>query len=681
MPKFPFAPSRRGMLGLIAGASAIAMGSIARGSDGFSLQDFSSRLVGLPTITLYTAKRVITMEGNDAGDDADAVAVVGDRILASGPRGKLVQRIGDQPYVIDERFADKVIIAGLIDQHVHPTLAALILTVDVIAIEDWDLPTGFSKAALTPADYLARITAAEAAIEDQDEPLITWGYHHYWHGLIRRPELDRISTTRPIIVWHRSAHEVILNTAAVERLGVTEDWVNALTGTPRQQSDFALGYFYEQGFFAVMPLLAPMLATPERLMTGLELTKDYIHRAGVTMTCEPGGVLSKALQDVQNSVLGGPDTPFRTFYMADGKSLAALYLDKGTLAAETEALLSWGAGKTAFLPKQVKLFADGAIYSQLMQMTEPYTDGHSGEWIMDPGQFDPAFDAYWEAGYQIHVHQNGDAGLDMVLDALERNMRRMPRPDHRTVIVHFGYARKDQCDRLAMLGAVVSANPYYVSALSDRYSEIGLGPERADRLVPLGDVKPNGTPISFHSDMPMAPGQPLFLVWAAVNRTTPSGRVAGPEHRLPVFDALRAVTIDAARSLRMETEIGSIAPGKFANFTILDADPFEVAPEAIKDIKIWGTVHEGRVFPVGEAAPLRKASLFPSKDWAPRAPLYALASVAAVAERGAFSGCSCCGGPTAVSCGSAPARFAAGMGCCSTNALGWAVAAEWAARV
>jgi hypothetical protein len=647
------------------------------GAEGLSLQDVGRDLQALPTVTVYTARRVITMEGNDPA--IDAVAVVGDRVLAAGSRAEIEARIGDQPYVVDDRFEGKVIIAGLIDQHVHPVLAALTITSTVIAIEDWDLPTGFSPAARTPEDFLARLTAAAAAIPDLETPLLTWGYHHYFHGLVRRPDLDAISAVRPIIVWHRSAHEFILNTPALALVGVTEAFVDGLQGTAREQSDFAAGHFYEQGMFAVLPQVAPVLATQERLMTGLALARDYAHRAGVTLMCEPGGILSKPLQDAQNAVLSGPDVPVRTFYMADGKSLAGLYLDGGRLIAETEALLDWGTGKTAFLPRQVKLFADGAIYSQLMQLTEPYTDGHAGEWIMDPSFFNPAFDAYWAAGYQIHIHQNGDLGLDMVLDAVERNMRRMPRADHRTVVVHFGYARADQCDRLAALGCIVSANPYYVTALSDRYGEIGLGPGRADGLVPVGFVRDRGTPISFHSDMPMAPGQPLFLVWAGVNRTTVSGRVAGPEHRLSVEEALRAVTIDAAQSLRLEGERGSIAPGKYATFTILEDDPFAVAPEAIKDIRIWGTVLEGRVFPVPAVANIDDARLFAPNGAAREAPLYALASVAPVAMRGGFGGCGCCADPAEASC-AVPGRVAGAMGCCSTNALGWAVAAEWAAR-
>ena len=96
----------------------------------------------------------------------------------------------------------------------------------------------------------------------------------------------------------------------------------------------------------------------------------------------------------------------------------------------------------------------------------------------------------------------------------------------------------------------------------------------------------------------MAPGQPLFLMWSAVNRTTASGRVAGPEQRISVEDALRAVTLDAAFSLQMEDEVGSLEDGKLANMTILEAGPYDVDPDAIKDIGIWGTMHEGTRYPL-----------------------------------------------------------------------------------
>jgi len=250
----------------------------------------------------------------------------------------------------------------------------------------------------------------------------------------------------------------------------------------------------------------------------------------------------------------------------------------------------------------VKLFADGAIYSQAMQVTAGYKDGHKGEWMMDPDFFARTFRVYWDLGYQLHVHVNGDAGLDMVLDQLEQNMRRAPRHDHRTLIVHFAISRPEQVSRIQRLGAIVSGNPYYPVALADNYRSNGLDPQRADPMVRMGDVERAGISYSFHSDMPMAPGQPLFLMWSGVNRVTNEGNLRGPEQRVSRLGALKAVTLDAAYSLRMEKEVGSIVPGKLANFTILADNPLTVDPMKIKDVRVWGTVHEGRVLPVRQGA-------------------------------------------------------------------------------
>ena len=196
------------------------------------------------------------------------------------------------------------------------------------------------------------------------------------------------------------------------------------------------------------------------------------------------------------------------------------------------------------------------------------------------------------------MHVNGDLGLDVVLDPLEERMHANPRPDHRTVIVHFANSSEAQVARIKRLGAIVSANPYYPVAFADRYGQVGLGPARADAMVRSHSVVQQGTPLSYHSDLPMAPAAPLFLAWCGANRITPAGRVAGPEQRITLEQASRAVTIEAAYSWRKEDQIGSIAPGKIANFTVLAQDPFEVGLLGLKDIPIWRTVFEGRVFPV-----------------------------------------------------------------------------------
>lgn len=591
---------------LAVASTAVLLSSSVASAQQASLQDIANLINEPARMVIYPAKEIITLD--PARPSAQAVAVLGDRIVAVGSLAELKAAAGSKPYSVDTTFADQVIVPGFIAQHDHPLLAALTMTASIIAIEDWVLPQGTVKAAKNREEYLSRLSAANAAVANPAEPLLTWGYHQYFHGELKKADLDKISATRPIIVWHRSAHEFYINSAAEKRFGVTKEWHDKQSESIKKQSDFANGHYWEQGAFGVLPLISSAVATPERLRAGLEFVKTYYHSNGVTLGAEPGGLASKKLQDSQNAVLSDASSPFRFYFIVDGKSITAALPDSQVIPA-SEKLLSWGQGMTAYLPKQVKLFADGAIFSQAMQVRTPYTDGHKGAWMMDPDFFARTFKVYWEADYQVHVHVNGDAGLDMVLDQLELNLRRHPRTDHRTVIVHFAVSSPDQVARIKSLGAIVSGNPYYPVALSDNYRTNGLGPARADNLVRMGDVERAGISYSFHSDMPMAPGQPLFLMWSGVNRLTNEGHVRGPDQRVSRLGALKAVTSDAAYSLRLEKEVGSIVPGKLANFTILAENPVTCDPAKIKDIKIWGTIDEGRVLPVG-AAP-RVASIAP----------------------------------------------------------------------
>jgi predicted amidohydrolase YtcJ len=594
-------PSRRSVLKSVAGAAAGALVCEAVGVGAAravtpSFQDLVGTLAtDLPKATIFRAREIVTLD--PARPTATAVAVVGDRIVAVGAVEDLVARAGGQPFAVDDTFADMVITPGFIAQHDHPLLSGLTMTSVIIAIEDWVLPSGTVPAAKNESEYRQRLAEAIAAMADPKETLVTWGYHPTFHGPLTRADLDRAGGQRPIIVWHRSAHEFFLNTAALDALGIDAAFVAAMPDAAKAQSDLDGGHFWEGGMFAVMPKVLPAIATPERLRGGLEFVVTYYHANGVTVGCEPGGLYSQQLQEAQNAVLSGADVPFRFYFIPDGKSIYAAFPD--TAVTETEATLGWGRGMTKMMPGAIKLFADGAIYSLAMQLREPYLDGHHGEWIMLPEAFASAFRIYWDAGYQIHVHVCGDGGLDMVLDTLEANQRRHPRYDHRTLLAHFAVSDPDQVQRIAALGAIVSGNPYYVTALADMYSEYGLGPERADSMVRIGDVERAGLSYSFHSDMPMAPGRPLFLMHCGVNRTTVSGRVAAPDQRASRLGALQAITIDAARSLRLDDEIGSIVPGKLANFTILGDNPLTVDASAIKDIPVWGTVHEGRILPAG----------------------------------------------------------------------------------
>jgi predicted amidohydrolase YtcJ len=342
-----------------------------------------------------------------------------------------------------------------------------------------------------------------------------------------------------------------------------------------------------------------VLARPITYRRGLAMMSEVIHRGELTTVGEQGfpqvsawGELAMLAMEMHKR-----ETPYRFVLVPNAMFL---YRRKGD-AAEAEraaaALLRWSSDRIR-IPRHAKYYADGAIFSQLMQMSKPYLDGHTGEWMMTPDEQWAVLSTFWAQDWDLHIHVNGDAGLDVVLDQIERVRNADRRPERRIVLEHYGYAREDQHRRVRKLGIAVSNNAYYLHELAPIYAQHGLGPERAARISPLGGLARAGVAISFHSDFPMAPAEPLTLVWAAVNRIGSDGRVWGAEQRLALDLALRAVTIEAAWSLGMEDEIGSIRPGKRADFTVLAADPTEVAPETIRDIQIWGTVLDGRPHPI-----------------------------------------------------------------------------------
>jgi hypothetical protein len=291
------------------------------------------------------------------------------------------------------------------------------------------------------------------------------------------------------------------------------------------------------------------------------------------------------------------DSPVRVVMIPNVKPMVG---QMGSTEAVVEFLNNFQSAQTSskvFLNSRVKLLADGAFFSQYMRMNPPgYSDGHEGKWLTEPAELESLARAFWHAGFHIHSHVNGDEGLDAVLNVLEKLQIEKPMPDHRFTLEHFGYSTTAQARRVHSLGALVSAQPNYVYVLSDIYAKNGLGYDRASQMVRLGTLERQGTVVALHSDLTMAPADPLFLAWIATNRLTMEGNLMGPEERLSLDKALRAITIDAAYVIGLENEIGSISAGKKADFAVLEQDPYAVDVSELRDIPVWGVVFEGKPY-------------------------------------------------------------------------------------
>ena len=489
------------------------------------------------TPTIFLARSFITMD--DATPRATAVAAQDGEIVAVGELDDVVATVGDD-HEVDETFADNTVITGFIDQHLHPFLAASTLTTEIIAPEDWVMPDRVHPAAATPSEFDERVVSAHQRLDD-GEWLFSWGYHSLWHGELSRQRLDGLVVDRPCAVWQRSVHEWYLNSAATEALGITPELMSSW-GLASEQLDVERGHYWENGWMlALGRYLMPVFLTEDRMRTGLHQLVEYLHMNGVTAINEPGIYWAIEPWEMYQEILGADDVPFYSTFMVEGRTQPIRHIEGDNALNESKERISEAgtSGKVAMLDRHVKLFCDGAIVSQLMQMADPYLDEngepdphHHGEWMMEPEDLRKAFDTYWDDDWQIHIHVNGDLGLEVLVEIIEDAQRRYPRSDHRTVIVHFANSTEALIDRISATGSIVSANPYYPVGFADRYGTWGLGPKRADNMVRAASVLQRQIPFSYHSDLPICASDPLAMASWGVNRITESGRVAAPEQRI-----------------------------------------------------------------------------------------------------------------------------------------------------
>lgn len=523
---------------------------------------------------------------------ATALAVRGQRIVEVGTLESLRPWLDTHDHEIDERFGDLVLLPGLIDPHVHPPLMALLMATEWITPESWNLP-GCQVPATSGRDaYLARLAELEASYP-LDQPFITFGWHQQSHGEVTRSDLDAISTNRPIVVWGRSFHEVRCNGPALEMVDAAEGaaWDPHI--------DLGTGRMWESGMAWALRTLREVLIGGGQYEIMMEKVAQLVHLGGVT-TIADVGFGGMALPDRELEVLAqvheGDHIPFRQYLIPQ---VAAFQREYGTEAAERMKTLQGRASERIRFLNATKFFADGAFIAQLMQLGEPgYIDGHEGAWMADPDRIVQHIRPHWNAGSQVNIHVNGDRGMAATLDAVAELLSEKPRFDHRTVLHHVGVSTQAQSRRAAALGCAIQANGYYLRYFGDQYVAEGLGTERASQMTRVGSARRNGMSVAVHSDLPMGPLEPLLAASIMATRRSASGVVLCPEECLSPYDAIAAVTIEAAWQMFLDDEIGSLVSGKLADVTVLADDPFELNAAKWPDIPIKATMLSGRVYPL-----------------------------------------------------------------------------------
>ncbi|WP_441228879.1 amidohydrolase [Tardiphaga sp. 20_F10_N6_6] len=526
---------------------------------------------------------------NPSRPSATHVAVQNGRIVAVGSFDEIVATSGAK---VDDRFKDKVLLPGFVEGHSH-IMEGMMWSLPYVGAFDRRSPEGKLVQGLPDIDAIvARLQEAEAAMTDAEAPLFAWGFDplHIGSVSLTRQDLDRVSTTRPIMVVHASFHISNVNTIVLQRAEL--DRTTNISGVVMGKDGEPSGEV--QGIAARFRVFRVLSTNP---LSG-NLTADDVNRyaassciQGVTTITDLHNDLADLTIEVYRAASRRDDFSVRLVpAMASVSHSPEQGVEKiKTLKASNNDKLHYGI---------VKLVVDGSIQGFTARLRWPgYHNGApNGLWYIAPEELPSIVAAYHNAGIQLHIHTNGDEATEVALDAVEAAQIAKPRPDHRHTLQHCQMADAAQFKRMKSLGMCVNLFSNHIYYWGDSHYELTMGPERANRLDATGTALRVGVPFAIHSDAPVTPLSPLFTAWCAVNRVSSSGRVLGKEtEALTVEQALAAITINAAYTLKLDHIVGSIEAGKYADFAVLDEDPLEVAPEKLKDIAIWGTVVGGHV--------------------------------------------------------------------------------------
>ena len=516
---------------------------------------------------------------NPGQPTAEAIAVKNGRIVAIGRRGEITAMKGADTEVIDAHGA--TILPGFIDPHVHIVTSALLsgfINVGALVCDTID-------------DVMAKLKAgAEAAapgawvMARSFDPSLTKG-----NANITRRELDAVAPNNPLFMLNASGHLAYVNSKAIELSGVTE-------ATP---DPGAGGHYFKgpdgklSGQLAGGTSYAPFLRlapqpTPQSLIAAATVELNNAAKVGCTMLVDAG----------LGAFAGTDELAILKAITASGRSpvrLAAMMVSSRMDEWLKHPDVKPNAGNDWLRLLGFKFWADGSNQGNTGFMRERYLNVDSkGILSLPADELAAGIKRAHDLGWQVAVHANGDAAIDIVLDGYEKALQAKPRADHRHRVEHCSIAWDEHYAKIAKLGLtpsfLIGHVHYWGRVLRDRI----IGPERAARLGAGQSALKAGVRFSLHSDYGVTEIGPLRCIENAVTRIMrDGGEVLAPEQRISVEQAIRAMTIDAAYQARMDHAVGSLEVGKYADLVVLEEDPMKVDPTRLSKIPVRETWVEG----------------------------------------------------------------------------------------
>lgn len=536
--------------------------------------------------TVYNNGNILTMASDSI---VEAVAVADGKILATGSLAAMRSISDEKTAFID--LQGKTMLPGFIDAHSH--------FIDNAVRIPWVNLNSKPLGPVTSIEDMLRLLQQRAEQTPRGQWIIGWGYDDTNIREKRHPErddLDRVSREHPVVIQHISGWATTSNSLALQLTGIDEKTQDTSSIVFHRNGSGTLTGVIKASCCPVLKRVPRM--SREAFLKAIEAGSAMYLAKGCT-TAQEGWVDHPEWFPLMHEALRCGRLGLRLVLYPFCQDLS---LDEYARTFPDPPSGSSLDAHHRLIMGAIKLSVDGSIQAYTAFLSQPYyhcpagQPGYVGYPSNNLNTFRQYVLAFHRMGRQLAVHCNGDAAIDIALDAYEEAQCLFPRNDARFIIIHSQMARIDQIERMARLKVIPSFFIAHTYFWGDRHYEIFMGPERAVRMSPAGDALRQGIPFTLHNDTYVTPFDPLMLVWSAVNRLSSSGRDLGrKEQGIPVLDALRGITINAARQGFEEQVKGSIEPGKFADFAVLEENPLTVNPLHIKDIGIAATIMNGKL--------------------------------------------------------------------------------------
>nr|WP_315142821.1 amidohydrolase [uncultured Flavobacterium sp.] len=532
---------------------------------------------------VYYNGEIITMEGNEP-TYAEAVVVKDGKILFVGTESDAMKQAGAGHIMKD--LEGKTLVPGFVDGHCHffqfgtqAITANLLASPDgnvnniddlINALKGWHNKNGTDKT----NGWIIGMGFDDAVLKEKRFPT--------------KEDLDKVSKDIPIMVTHISGHFCSVNTKGLETLAITAKTKDPNGGVIRRMS----GSMEPNGVLEELAAIPSMLkvATPSTP----ELTDLYLDE-GQKMAVSYGYTTANEGRAMANHE-----------QMADYATRGKLYIDVNSWIDYTYPQYmssKWFSKeyKNHYRIGGLKLTLDGSPQGRTAWRTTPYLlppDGQKKGYKGYPAipkdeDVEKIVDDAYKNNWQLKAHTNGDAAADQLFRAVNKASKKYGNKDRRTILIHGQLIRMDQLDSIKKYDIVGSFFPMHTFYWGDWYKEI-IGPDKAQQISPTKSALKKGVRITTHTDAPVAMPNLMMIVHTAVNRTSRSGTIMGPEERLTPYEALQSITIWGAYQFFEENKKGSIKAGKLADMVVLDQNPLKIDAKKIKDIVVLETIKEGK---------------------------------------------------------------------------------------